>query len=53
LRQQGAFTTPWSGVQQFRLVQDRALNESTCAENNFDHFDFGVAPLPEDSSPDF
>jgi hypothetical protein len=35
------------------VVQDRALTESTCAENNFDHFNFGVAPLPEDNSPDF
>jgi len=26
---------------------------STCAENNFDYFNFGVAPLPEDNSPDF
>jgi hypothetical protein len=50
---QGAFTTPWSAVQRFRLVQGRPLTESPCAENNFDHFNFGVAPLPEDSSPDF
>jgi hypothetical protein len=50
---QGAFTTPWSAVQRFRLVEGRPLTESPCAENNFDHFNFGVAPLPEDNSPDF
>ena len=53
IEDQGAFTTPWSAVQRFRLVQDRALSESTCAENNYDFFGYGVAPLPEDSSPDF
>jgi hypothetical protein len=50
---QGAFTTPWSAVQRFRLVRGRPLTETPCAENNFDHFNFGVAPLPEDTTPDF
>ncbi len=50
---QGAFTTPWSAVQRFRLEQERPLTESPCAENNFDHFNFGVVPLPQDETPDF
>ena len=50
---QGAFTTPWSAIQRFRLVQERPLSESPCAENNLDHFNFGVAPLPQDDTPDF
>ena len=49
----GAFTTPWSAIQRFRLVQDRPLTEAACAENNFDRFNFGVAPLPQDDNPDF
>ena len=43
----GAFTTPES------VIQDRPLTESACAENNLGHFNFGVAPLPQDDSSDF
>ena len=27
-------------------MPERPLTESTCAANNFDHFNFGVAPSP-------
>jgi hypothetical protein len=49
----GTFTMPWSAVQRWRLVGDRPLIEDICAENNYAFFDYGVAPLPQDNTPDF
>src|SRR5882724_1761340 len=41
----GAFTTPWNAVQRYDKVQQGALTEFPCAENNFNlgHLD----PMPE------
>jgi hypothetical protein len=32
---------------------DRPMEESICAENNFDFFDQGLVPIPEAKQPDF
>jgi hypothetical protein len=32
---------------------DRPMEESVCAENNFDFFDQGLVPIPEAKTPDF
>jgi len=52
----GAFTTPWNAVQRYR--KDRRpqfvpLHEMVCAENNSDHFDQGLYPIPQADKPDF
>jgi len=46
-----AFTMPWNAVQRYDRVQQGALTEFPCAENNFDlgHLD----PMPEAQKPDF
>jgi hypothetical protein len=49
----GAFTTPWSGVQHWRRVQDGPLIEEICAENNTSYFSHDVAPIPVADKPDF
>jgi hypothetical protein len=49
----GAFTTPWSAVQRYRRVEQGPLQEQVCAENNQDHFDQNLEPIPQDDSPDF
>lgn len=48
----GAFTMPWSAIQRWRLT-DREMVESICAENNDDHFNHGLAPMPQAAKPDF
>jgi hypothetical protein len=50
----GAFTTPWDAIQRYRRVADRGpLSEIVCAENNGDHFNHGLEPMPEASKPEF
>jgi hypothetical protein len=50
----GAFTTPWDAIQHYRRVADRGpLSEIVCAENNGDHFNHGLEPMPEASKPEF
>jgi hypothetical protein len=49
----GAFTMPWSAVQQYRRGETRPMVELACAENNFDFLGYQVVPLPEAKSPDF
>jgi hypothetical protein len=50
----GAFTTPWDAIQHYRRVADRGpLSEIVCAENNGDHFNHGLEPMPEASKPGF
>lgn len=50
----GAFTTPWNAIQHYRRVVDRGpLSEIVCAENNGDHFNHGLEPMPEASKPEF
>jgi hypothetical protein len=52
----GAFTMPWNAVQHYRLDQrpgEVPLHEMVCAENNSDHFNQGLAPIPQAGKPDF
>ena len=48
----GAFTRPWSGSQRFNLERS-PLEESVCAENNVDFFNYNVVPMPQAGKPDF
>ena len=49
----GAFTTPWNAMQLYRRMENGPMVETVCAENNDDHFDHGVAPIPTAEKPDF
>lgn len=49
----GAFTTPWSAKQIYRRTEVGPMGESTCAEGNFNYFNFDLDPLPEDDRPAF
>ena len=52
----GAFTMPWTAVQRYKKDQRPAetpLHEMVCAENNTDHFNQGLVPIPEAKTPDF
>jgi hypothetical protein len=52
----GAFTIPWTAVQHYRRDQragEVPLHEMVCAENNSDHFNQGLYPIPEADKPDF
>jgi hypothetical protein len=52
----GAFTMPWTAVQRYRLDQrpsEVPLHEMVCAENNGDHFNQGLVPIPQADKPDF
>jgi hypothetical protein len=49
----GAFTTPWNAVQRYRRVTGAPLPETACAENNGDHFNHGLDPIPQARTADF
>ncbi len=49
----GAFTTPWNAVQRYRRVEQGPMQEQPCADNNGDHFNQGLVPIPQDDTPDF
>ncbi len=49
----GAFTTPWSAKQIYRRIEVGPMDESTCAEGNFNYFNFDVDPLPTAKKADF
>ncbi|HYM19080.1 MAG TPA: hypothetical protein VEU06_10990 [Micropepsaceae bacterium] len=52
----GAFTMPWTAVQRYKRDQrsgEVPLHEMVCAENNTDHFNQGLAPIPQADKPDF
>jgi hypothetical protein len=52
----GAFTMPWNAVQRYRRdhrPQEVPLHEMVCAENNGDHFNQGLYPIPQADKPDF
>jgi hypothetical protein len=52
----GAFTMPWNAVQRYRRDQrstEVPLHEMVCAENNGDHFNQGLYPIPHADTPDF
>ncbi len=52
----GAFTTPWNAVQRYKIDHrpgEVPLHEMVCAENNTDHFNQGLVPIPQTNKPDF
>ena len=49
----GAFTTPWNAVQRYRRMDNGPIVETVCAENNDDHFDHNIGPIPTAEVPDF
>jgi hypothetical protein len=49
----GAFTMPWNAIQRYRRTNGGPLSEVVCAENNDDHFQHGLEPMPEADKPDF
>jgi len=52
----GAFTTPWNAVQRYRRDQraeEVPLHEMVCAENNEDHFNQGLVPIPQADKSEF
>jgi len=56
VQDEGAFSTPWTGMQRYRRVTQGPLQENVCAENNV--FDFGkngqdIEPIPTAAKPDF
>lgn len=48
----GAFTTPWSALQRYRRTSG-PLSEVVCAENNGDHFEQGLEPMPQGDPGEF
>ena len=49
----GAYTTPWNAIQRYRRVEEGPLHEMVCADNNGDHFNQGLVPIPQADKPDF
>ena len=49
----GAFTTPWNAVQRYRRMTTGPMVETVCAENNADHFNQNLEPMPTADRPDF
>jgi len=49
----GAFTAPWNAVQRYRRMENGPMAETVCAENNGDHFNQGMGPMPISEKPDF
>jgi hypothetical protein len=49
----GAFTTPWTAMQIYRRTEVGPIAESTCAEGNFNYFNFDIDPLPEEDKQGF
>jgi hypothetical protein len=49
----GAFTTPWSAIQRYRRTETGPMPETVCAENNGDHFNQDMGPIPVADRPGF
>jgi hypothetical protein len=49
----GAFTTPWNAIQRYRRMGNGPMVETVCAENNDDHFEHNIGPIPTAEEPDF
>jgi hypothetical protein len=52
----GAFTMPWNAITRYRRDERGAevpLHEMVCAENNEDHFNQGLVPIPQAGKADF
>ena len=48
----GAFNMSWTAVQRWRRT-DRQMEESICAENNDNFFNYDVKPIPQAGKADF
>ncbi len=48
----GAFNMAWTAVQRWRRT-DREMDESICAENNDNFFNYDVVPIPQAAKADF
>jgi hypothetical protein len=49
----GAFTMPWSAMQRYRRVETGPMHEESCAEGNFNYYNFDLEPMPHADKPDF
>jgi hypothetical protein len=49
----GAFTVPWTGIQQWKRTNRGPIEEISCAENNAGFYDYDVKPIPQAVKPDF
>ena len=49
----GAFTMPWEAMQRYRRIEVGPMGESTCAEGNFNYFNFDMDPLPQEDKQVF
>jgi len=49
----GAFTTAWSARQVYQRIQQGAMTEMVCAENNTNYFGQNVSPIPIAKTADF
>jgi hypothetical protein len=49
----GAFTAPWSAIQRYRRNETGPMTETVCAENNGDHFNQDIGPMPVANRADF
>ena len=50
----GAFNTPWSARQVYRLEYQGLFDEAPCADNNdVSLFRFDLMPIPKSDRPDF
>ena len=49
----GAFTMPYRGLQRWRRVEQRSLDEVLCAENNSQDFVGFKVAIPQAAKPDF
>ncbi len=50
---QGAFNTPWTAVQRFRLRPKDPLDERICAESTENFFNHDLVPIPQAERADF
>jgi hypothetical protein len=49
----GAFTMPWKAMQRFKRFHRGPIEESICAENNFEFLGYSVVPIPQAEKSDF
>jgi hypothetical protein len=49
----GAFTVPWTGIQQWKRTNRGPIEEISCAENDAGFYDYDVKPIPQAVKPDF
>ncbi|HMI95778.1 MAG TPA: hypothetical protein VK479_04650 [Micropepsaceae bacterium] len=49
----GAYNMPWTAIQRWRRLEERAMLEEYCAENNVAFFGYDVVPIPQADKADF